>query len=196
VKRYNFNWLQSRRFLSFSVLSLLLLLRPNIEKPEARQAREVKKVYSVLKAHDLDVMSEASRWNVAQSVIEESAKHSLDPMLILAVMKVESRFDHKAVSPRGALGLMQIRSVVVNELAGEGEIPNSKGEQNLTDPRLNIKIGVAYLSYLKKMFRDLRLALAAYNSGPTRVRSKLVAKKQIPLGYANKVVATQHSFYG
>ena len=93
----------------------------------ARKTLERIKIYSVLKSHDMK-LSEASLWNVTESVVEESAKHSLDPMLVLAVMKVESRFDHRAVSPQGALGLMQIRPIVVDELVDEGEIPEWKSK--------------------------------------------------------------------
>ena len=195
-----------RRFLGLSFLSLSLLL-PNsthtspvrkgpgintIDEAEARKSLERTKIHSVLKFHEMQ-MSEASLWNVTESVVEESAKHSLDPMLILAVMKVESNFDHRAVSPRGALGLMQIRPIVVNELIDEGTIPKWKKGENLRDPSLNIKIGVAYLSHLLKMFESLPLALTAYNFGPTQIRIKLDAKEKIPLEYANKVVATQRS---
>jgi len=192
--------------LFLSVLSLLLslanptdtsragdgLVVHKIDEAVARKTRERINTYSVLKSHDVK-LSEASLWNVTESVVEESAKHSLDPMLVLAVMKIESRFDHRAVSPLGALGLMQIRRIVVDELVDEGEIPEWKSKPNLRDPILNIKIGVAYLSYLKKMFNHLPFALAAYNSGPTRIRVKLDAKEKIPLGYANKVVAVQLS---
>ena len=180
-------------------MSLLLLLanatrtsRAGDGEAVARKTRERINTYSVLKSHDVK-LSEASLWNVTESVVEESAKHSLNPMLVLAVMKVESRFDHRAVSPRGALGLMQIRPIVVDELVDEGEIPEWESKPNLRDPIHNIKIGVAYLSYLKKMFNHLPFALAAYNSGPTRIRIKLDAKEKIPLGYANKVVAVQLS---
>ena len=195
-----------RHGLFLGLLSLLLLLANptetspagealvmhKIDEAIARRTRERINIYSVLKSHDMK-LSEASLWNVTESVAEESAKHSLDPMLVLAVMKVESRFDHRAVSPRGALGLMQIRPIVVDELVDEGEIPVWKSKKNLRDPILNIKIGVTYLSYLKKMFNHLPFALAAYNSGPTRIRIKLDAKEKIPLGYANKVVAVQLS---
>jgi soluble lytic murein transglycosylase-like protein len=195
-----------RQGLFLGLLSFLLLL-PNpthtsraanglvmhkTDEAGARKSLERIKIYSVLKSHDVK-LSEASLWNVTESVVEESAKHSLDPILVLAVMKVESRFDHRAVSPRGALGLMQIRPIVVDELIDQGEIPEWKSKTNLQDPIVNIKIGVAYLSYLKKMFNHLPIALAAYNSGPTRIRVKLDAKEKIPLGYANKVVAAQLS---
>jgi len=196
-----------RHGLFLRLLSLLLLLANptetsragealvmhKIDDAIARKTRERINTYSVLKSHDVK-LSEASLWNVTESVVEESAKHSLDPMLVLAVMKVESRFDHRAESPQGALGLMQIRPIVVDELVDEGKIPEWKSKKNLRDPILNIKIGVAYLSYLKKMFNHLPFALAAYNSGPTRIRIKLDAKEKIPLGYANKVVAVQISF--
>ena len=199
TQHFCFCWIKRHGLFLGFLLSLLLLLanatrtsRAEDGEAVARKTRERINTYSVLKSHDVK-LSEASLWNVTESVVEESAKHSLDPMLVLAVMKVESRFDHRAVSPRGALGLMQIRPIVVDELVDEGEIPEWKSKPNLRDPILNIKIGVAYLSYLKKMFNHLPFALAAYNSGPTRIRIKLDAKEKIPLGYANKVVAVQLS---
>ena len=199
TQHFCFCWIKRHGLFLGFLLSLLLLLanatrtsRAGDGEAVARKTRERINTYSVLKSHDVK-LSEASLWNVTESVVEESAKHSLDPMLVLAVMKVESRFDHRAVSPRGALGLMQIRPIVVDELVDEGEIPEWKSKPNLRDPILNIKIGVAYLNYLKKMFNHLPFALAAYNSGPTRIRIKLDAKEKIPLGYANKVVAVQLS---
>ena len=159
-----------RRRLSSSVffVSLLLfLLSPThlideIDKARAKNHHETSSIYTVLKSHDMD-MSEAPLWNLAESILEESKKHALDPMLVLAIIQVESRFNHRAVSPRGAQGLMQIYPVAVVAVAEREEIPNLPKKKNLQDPVVNVKIGVAYLSQLKKTFNDLRLALAAYN---------------------------------
>jgi len=187
-----------RRRLSSSVfvVSLLLfLLSPmhlidEFDKARAKNHHETSDIYTVLKSHDMD-MSDASLWNLAGSILEESKKHALDPMLVLAVIQVESRFNHRAVSPRGTQGLMQIHTVAVTAVAEREEIPNLPKKKNLQDPVVNVQIGVAYLSQLKKTFNDLRLALAAYNLGPTHVRKKLVTKGKIPFGYAGKVLSVQ-----
>lgn len=87
-------------------------------------------------------------------------KHSMDPALVTAVIQAESRFDPQAVSPRGAKGLMQINPITVREL----------GINDPFNPELNIDGGVRYLKRLMDTFDgDRKLALAAYNAGPTQV---------------------------
>ena len=129
---------------------------------------------------------------LARGILHESEKNSLDPVLILALIQVESRFDHQAVSPRGAQGLMQVRPIVVTELADEGKIPACL-KSSLKDPLVNVQVGVSYLAHLNEMFGDLKVALTAYNWGPTRIRRKLLAKETIPLQYANKVLQVQRT---
>jgi soluble lytic murein transglycosylase-like protein len=87
-------------------------------------------------------------------------KHSMDPALVMAVIHAESKFNHLAVSPRGAVGLMQINPITVREL----------GINDPFNPQLNIDGGVRYLKRLLNIFDgDRKLALAAYNAGPTQV---------------------------
>ena len=129
--------------------------------------------------------------DLARHIFQESERNALDPVLILAIIQVESQFNHKAVSSRGAQGLMQVRREVVTELVGGGKIPASR--QNLKDPLVNVLVGVSYLAYLIDMFGDLKIALAAYNWGPTRIRKKLVAKEAIPAQYASKVLSAHRS---
>jgi soluble lytic murein transglycosylase-like protein len=87
-------------------------------------------------------------------------KHSMDPALVMAVIHAESRFDPLAVSPRGAMGLMQLSPVITREL----------GIRDPFNPQLNIDGGVRYLKDLLDLFDGNReLALAAYNAGLTQV---------------------------
>ncbi len=87
-------------------------------------------------------------------------KYSLDPALVMAVIHAESQFDPLAVSPKGAVGLMQLTPVVTREL----------GIDDPFDPQLNIDGGVRYLKGLLVTFDgDKELALAAYNAGLTQV---------------------------
>ncbi len=92
---------------------------------------------------------------------EVAQKYQLDPKLLYAIAKVESNFNPQAVSPKGALGVMQL-------------IPSTAklvGVENPFDPAENIHGGAKYLKYLLERFGDLRLALAAYNAGPKAVEA-------------------------
>jgi soluble lytic murein transglycosylase-like protein len=93
-------------------------------------------------------------------IIHETAnRYGVEPELVKAVIRVESRFDPQAVSPRGARGLMQIMPFTARWY----------GVSDPHDPRQNIRAGVRYLRSLLDRFGDPRLALAAYNAGPTVV---------------------------
>jgi soluble lytic murein transglycosylase-like protein len=99
-----------------------------------------------------------------QTYIEEAAaKERLEPALLRAIVKVESNFDHKAVSRVGARGLMQIMPPTAAEL----------GKPRALDhrfPRSNVLAGAKYIRSLINQFKgDLKLAIAAYNAGPGAV---------------------------
>jgi soluble lytic murein transglycosylase-like protein len=85
------------------------------------------------------------------------------PGLALSMAKVESQFDHKAVSPKGAIGVLQVMPHVAR---GEYDIP----AERLFDPDVNIRIGLTVMkSLLQRFDQNLDLSLAAYNAGPSRV---------------------------
>jgi hypothetical protein len=95
------------------------------------------------------------------SLIQSAAqRYRLDELLIAAVVEAESSFDANAVSPVGALGLMQVMPTTAAEY----------GVNDPLDPSENIDLGARYLSWLLSRFEgDLQLALAAYNAGPGAV---------------------------
>lgn len=97
-----------------------------------------------------------------QQQIEQAGKlHQLEPALIKAVIHAESGFNPNALSPRGAVGLMQLMPATATELA----------VSDPRDPMANINAGAAYLASLLRQFDGkLELALAAYNAGPDTVR--------------------------
>jgi soluble lytic murein transglycosylase-like protein len=102
-------------------------------------------------------LTESERDELACAVVSEAAHHGLETELVLAVMHVESRFNTFAVSPVGALGLMQIMPATGEELAARYGV-TWRGRQTLFDPLVNVKLGVAYLKELSER----------YDSVPTR----------------------------
>jgi soluble lytic murein transglycosylase-like protein len=101
---------------------------------------------------------------------EASREHGIDLELLQALIATESGFDPAAVSPKGAVGLMQIMPATAERygLTGDAKAPVAR---KLTDPRTNIRTGARYLRDLMKMFPGrLELALAAYNAGEGAVQ--------------------------
>lgn len=97
----------------------------------------------------------------------------VDPALVLAMIRQESEFDLKAVSPSGARGLMQLMPGTAKLVANRIDLAYSPGRLT-SDPGYNIELGRAYLSSLLQSFDgSYVLAFAAYNAGPGRVRSWL-----------------------
>ncbi|HUA87364.1 MAG TPA: lytic transglycosylase domain-containing protein [Bryobacteraceae bacterium] len=93
-------------------------------------------------------------------LVEKTARaQGVDPLLVHSMIRVESNYDARAVSPKGAQGLMQLMPSTARML----------GVNDSFDARENIEAGVKYLKYLQSIYKDDRLALAAYNAGPGAV---------------------------
>jgi len=94
-------------------------------------------------------------------------RFAVDPDLVRAIIRAESNFNHRAVSPKGAMGLMQLMPSTAKEMA----------VANPFDPVENIHAGVRYLGQLLQLLKqNLPLALAAYNAGPKRI----IDRNEIP----------------
>lgn len=94
------------------------------------------------------------------AIVDKAARaNNVDPLLVHSMIKVESNYNVHAVSNKGAEGLMQLTPSTARML----------GVSNSFDPEQNIEAGVKYLKYLKDLYKDDRLALAAYNAGPGSV---------------------------
>jgi soluble lytic murein transglycosylase-like protein len=95
---------------------------------------------------------------------------SIDPALLKAVMAAESGFNPAAVSPKGAVGLMQVMPATAQRYGLQADGRKSI-EQKLADPKTNIRLAARYLRDLFKLFPDrLELVLASYNAGEGAVQ--------------------------
>ena len=184
-----------RQFLLVTILLLFvcLTMKPSplmgeSEQIKAAKQQQLTKIQTALALQS--TMSPAARARVAQSIKKSSDKYSLDPMLVLAIIQVESHFDHKAVSSSGAQGLMQVQPAAVTALVREGKVPRVKA-QRIKDPPINVELGVSYLAYLRDLFGDWKVALTAYNSGPSLVSKKIAANENLALGYARRVLSAR-----
>lgn len=102
---------------------------------------------------------------VQGSLTAASLSHGVDYELLKAVVVAESGFNPKAVSHKGAVGLMQIMPATAQRYGVQSEAGLSVASK-LTDPHLNIRTGTRYLADLLRMFGgDTELAVAAYNAG-------------------------------
>src|SRR6202049_4408418 len=98
--------------------------------------------------------------NLDEVVNSASGRYRLDPDLVNSVIKAESGFNVRAVSPKGAQGLMQLMPQTASQL----------GVRNAFDPQANVEAGTRYLRELLERYNfDLVKALAAYNAGPQRI---------------------------
>ena len=101
---------------------------------------------------------------------EASSTHGIDYSLLKALIATESGFNTFAVSPKGAVGLMQLIPPTAQRY-GVTAGKDGSIEKKLTDPKINIRAGARYLAYLINMFPGrLELALAAYNAGEGAVQ--------------------------
>ena len=99
---------------------------------------------------------------------DAAQRRGIDPYLVAAVVREESSYYPKATSPVGARGLMQLMPTTARLMSPGGD---------LEDPGFNIELGTRFLAGLMREFIDPRLALAAYNAGPTRVRQWLNSRR-------------------
>ena len=125
-------------------------------------------------------LDQALARKIARAVQGECQLFGQDPNLVLAIMATESDFNPNIVSNMGAVGLMQV-------------MPHWKkvlNLQELTDPEVSIHAGIQILAFYQQMYRDLELALTAYNRGPGPVDYALVKGTSSANGYATKILAT------
>lgn len=133
---------------------------------------------------------------VKETIRSVSSKYDMDPALIDAVIRAESSYDSSAISDKGAMGLMQLMPLTAALMDVDDPF----------DPKDNIEGGVRYLRYLLNQFDgDLKLAVAAYHAGETRVQryngvppidsTRVYVRKVLGLYGGKKVKAAARPLY-
>lgn len=109
-----------------------------------------------------------------RDLVEKYAQvYDIDPYLVVAIMRNESKFDPNALSRKDAKGLMQVAPITGKWASEKLEIKNYT-EDRLFEPELNIQMGVWYLGVLKKEFGDnIPVIIAGYNAGNGNVKKWL-----------------------
>lgn len=138
------------------------------------------------------VMNASPTYRAVQgSLTAASQSHGVDYELLKAVVSAESAFNPRAVSHKGAVGLMQIMPATARRYGVQSE-PGLTVASKLTDPELNIRTGTRYLADLLRMFGgQTELAVAAYNAGEgavTRAGNRIPNYKETQQ-YVTKVMS-------
>ena len=122
------------------------------------QRKDLAQKDPLVKKLDSTVLRRLRRYD--RLITHAAAQNGLDPNLLKALVYIESAGNYKAVSPKRAMGLTQLRIPTAREM----------GVKNVFNPQQNLLGGAKYLSQQLKAFKNESTALAAYNAGPTRVR--------------------------
>jgi len=154
---------------------------------EAKREYYITKMVNIISQNNSTIGSKEI-YEIAKTIYEEAIKYNFNPLLITALIKIESNFNSKAISDSHAYGLCQVRRFIAPELAENIGIKWDGAEKTLFDPIKNIKIGVYYLSMLNRDFNDLKTAIIAYNNGPYNIQELLTNNQELNHNYVNKVL--------
>jgi soluble lytic murein transglycosylase len=159
----------------------------NAEKEKMTFASQVLDVRDILSTFNR-AKGGLNTMDLAYLIVSESRKHSIDPYLVLAVIKTESSFNRHSVSSQGAMGLMQLLPGTARYISDQKPDVNIRRADELFDPVTNIKLGVGYLAYLMNKYENQKHAIIAYNLGPGNLRKKLKSGSGLPQFYYSKVM--------
>lgn len=136
----------------------------------------------------------AKALDVSSTIIDEAAKYDFDPVFVMAVIKTESSFNPKAVGPVGEIGLMQLRAETAEWIAKLSGI-DWRGREALRNPVYNVRLGVAYLHWLRSKFgASPNKYLSAYNLGAAKVK-RMYASELKPREYSSRVMKNYKEIY-
>ena len=176
---------------------------------ELRDRADTRTVRALLQ--QAPALSMAQRDRLARQIVAWSRDNGFEPLQTMALIQIESNFNPVALSPVGAAGLLQLIPYVAQDLADRAgyrwivttrrvgldvpfdELPE-QGEVSLLNPEVSLRLGLMHLAELKRSFPSPVQYYAAYNLGPSLLRSRL-EQGQPPQGiYYRKVLNAQRQF--
>jgi hypothetical protein len=150
----------SRAAESIPATTAPVVRKTTVVRADPRTGKLVRSVVTSSRPAISKIMLSGSASGDLNAIVEKASRaNDVDPLLVHSIIKQESNYNVHAVSNKGAEGLMQLTPSTARML----------GVSNSFDPQQNIEAGVKYLKYLKDLYKDDRLALAAYNAGPGSV---------------------------
>jgi soluble lytic murein transglycosylase-like protein len=164
----------------------------NLDDAVGSVMREVR-IITLLRALSGPNVHDPALCRVAETVSRSSTQYGYDPLLLLAVIRVESVFNTGAKgrfisgAESGAFGLMQLQletAKTIGNLLGMHSIT----QKDLFNPEINLMLGVAFLTQLIAQFKSFKLGVSAYNQGPGAVYHILSAHEPLSLDYYRNVL--------
>lgn len=150
----------------------------------------LKRLRDSFRDRDTQVAVYSERYRIstrlARTIMDAAVAEGVDPELGFRLIRVESGFYERAVSPVGALGLTQLMPGTARWLDR-----SLKSRSAILEPHNNLRIGFRYLRHMIRQYDgDVRLALLAYNRGPNTVNRALQRGRDPENGYSHKVLGT------
>jgi soluble lytic murein transglycosylase len=139
------------------------------------------KIFKVIEDFQIGY-SDKEKGDLTAVIFEESKRYNYDPFLIMAVILSESSFKKGIVSEQGALGAMQLMPVTGRDLAVKSGI-GWQGANQLSDPSINVRLGMMHLFSEIMKFKDVKKGLIAYNLGETQMEDRLKSRQPLPRQY-------------
>ncbi|MBD3321990.1 MAG: transglycosylase SLT domain-containing protein [Chitinivibrionales bacterium] len=158
---------------------------------------EKNRIYATLDRFTSGRLSPDVYRQLVELVYHNSKSFGYDPLLVLAVIHVESVFDPRALGRyrsgalSGAFGLMQLKLETAREVAADLGM-KSLEKKDLFDPEINIVLGIAYLTRVIARFKSLKLGILAYNQGPGVIQETLASRKPLSIRYYEKVLRSYY----
>jgi soluble lytic murein transglycosylase-like protein len=120
------------------------------------------------------------RTKLTEAVLSESARAGYDPLFILALVSVESRFRLKVASERGAYGLVQLKPSTFAWISAREPDLGGQDLDVADDPVIDVRLAIRYFRWIERRFKTRDEALMAYNAGPKRIQQYRGRVKDIP----------------